>query len=390
MKAKFPSALSSLYERYGSFFFQAALCFVVAFLLYGAYKNAAYNIKENNIATGFSFLWDTAGFDVSQSLIPYDTSATYGRFLLVGLLNTALVAVLGIVGATILGFLLGVARLSKNWCINRLALVYVEVVRNVPLLLQIFVWYYPIFEILPSVRESLSPVEGVYINSRGFYLPSLVAHENLEFVLLALIVGAGLALLMRHIAWRQQTKTGRRLPVIWINFALVVGLPLCVFFLAGRPMSLALPELGTFDFEGGMVVQREFCALFLALATYTAAFIAEIVRAGILSVGKGQLEAAASLGMPWGRSLQLIIIPQAMRVILPPLTSQYLNLTKNSSLGVAIGYPDLVNVFAGTTLNLTGQAVEVLLITLLVYLSLSVFTSIAMNIYNARVRFTEK
>ena len=376
--------------RYGSILFQTALCLGVGVLLYGAYKNAAHNITQNNIATGFGFLWDTAGFDVSQSLVSYNASRSYGRVLLVGLLNTALVAGLGIIAATILGFLIGIARLSHNWCVNRLALVYVEFVRNVPLLLQIFVWYYPVFEALPGVRESFSPVEGIYINNRGFYIPSLLGHESLEFVFVAMIVACGLAIFLTRRAWRQRIHTGRSFPIFWVNLGLLLGLPACVFLLTGRPLSLELPQLTGFDFEGGVVVQREFCALFLALSTYTAAFIAEIVRAGILSVGKGQLEAAASLGMPRGRTLQLIIIPQALRVILPPLTSQYLNLTKNSSLAVAIGYPDLVNVFAGTTLNQTGQAVEVLFITLLVYLSLSIVTSIFMNVYNARTRFTEK
>jgi general L-amino acid transport system permease protein len=352
--------------------------------------NTAANLRRQNIASGFGFIDRTAGFDVSQHLIAFDNSMTYGRAFLVGLLNTLLVAGLGIVLATVLGFVIGIARLSSNWLVARLATVYVEVVRNVPLLLQLFFWYFAVLKSLPPPRQSHALPGGGFLNVRGLYLPAPVPEQGFGTVLLALLVGVIASIAVYFIAQRRQMLTGQRLPVLWITLALVVLLPLGVFIMIGQPLSLDYPELKGFNFQGGMVLQPEFTALLLGLSIYTASFIAEIVRAGILGVSKGQKEAARALGLSNGQMLRLVVIPQAMRIIIPPLTSQFLNLTKNSSLAVAIGYPDLVSVWSGTVLNQTGQAVEVILVTMGVFLTLSLVTSGFMNWFNKYMALVER
>lgn len=352
-------------------------------------NNTLTNLEKRGITTGFDFLNVEAGFGILQTLIPYSETSTYGDTFIVGLLNTILVSFLGIIAATVLGFFLGVARLSNNWLIAKFAATYIEIFRNIPLLLQIFFWYFAVLRALPSPRQSLE-ILGGYLNVRGFYFPAPIPQDGFALVVFAFVAGIVGCWLMNRWAEKRQNDTGQDFPTFKAGLALIFGLPLIAFFIAGMPVEIDQPALKGFNFRGGMVINPELMALWLALTIYTAAFIAEIVRAGINAVPKGQLEAASALGLPTGRTLRLIIIPQAMRVIIPPLTSQYLNLTKNSSLATAIGYPDLVSVFAGTTLNQTGQAIEVIFMTMLVYLTLSLLTSLFMNWYNKRNSLVER
>jgi general L-amino acid transport system permease protein len=368
---------------------QAVLVVFILALGWFFFQNARANIAAQNTKTGFDFFWNTAGFGVVQALIPYDETSTYFRAFLVGLANTLVVSALGIVFATVLGFLVGIARLSSNWLLARLAGGYVELVRNLPLLFQILFWYLAVLASLPGPRNSFS-LFGIYVNNRGLILPRPVFGEGAEWVLAAFVGGVVFALFFRAYVRRRQAETGEVLPAGWVALGVIVGLPLVVFLLAGAPISLEVPELRGFNFAGGMRLIPEFVALLIALSTYTAAFIAEIVRAGILAVHRGQSEAAYSLGLRRGVTLRLVVLPQALRVIVPPLTNQYLNLTKNSSLAVAIGYPDFFALFAGTTLNQTGQAIEIIFITMLVYLAISLATSALMNWYNRTHAWVER
>jgi general L-amino acid transport system permease protein len=363
----------------------ALIGLAVAFTL-----DARANLRALGAATGFGFLHHTAGFNVNMALIPYQETDTYGRVFLVGLLNTLLVAGLGVFFATIIGILIGIARLSPNWVLARLAGGYVELIRNLPLLFQILFWYLAVLGTLPGPRQSVSLFGEVFINNRGVILPAPVAQENAIHVAIAVVVAILAAIVLRIWAKRRHECTGRPFPTFAVGATLIVGLPLIAFVAAGFPIGIDHPRLQGFNFVGGMRLIPEFLALLIALATYTAAFIAEIVRAGILAVPRGQSEAALALGFRRGQLLRLVVLPQALRVIIPPLTNQYLNLTKNSSLAVAIGYPDLVAVFAGTTLNQTNQAVEIIAITMAVYLAISLLTSIAMNWYNARIQLSER
>ncbi len=363
---------------------------VLLALVIGAFAWVFGNLRRHNVVWGFDFLNQTAGFDISQSLIEYSNRSTYGRVFWVGLLNTLLVSVLGIAGATVIGFAVGIARLSSNWLIARLAGVYVEVVRNVPLLLQLFFWYFAVLKNLPPPRASYALPGGMFFNVRGLYLPAPVPQPGFWFVGAAFAVSIAATLAIWWWARQRQRRTGARFPVLWAALALLVGLPLLAFLAAGRPLTLDFPVLGGFNFRGGIAVLPELMALWLGLAIYTASFIAEIVRAGILGVPKGQAEAAQALGLSRGQTLRLVVIPQAARLIIPPLTSQYLNLTKNSSLAVAIGYPDFVNVFAGTVLNQSSLAVEVILITMGMFLALSLVTSLLMNWFNRRMALVER
>jgi general L-amino acid transport system permease protein len=369
--------------------FQLLLVAGIGSFLYIIINNTLGNLEQRGITTGFAFLSNEAGFGILQSLIPYSETDTYGHTFIVGLLNTVLVSVLGIIAATFLGFLIGIGRLSNNWLVSKLCAVYVETFRNIPLLLQIFFWYFAVLRALPSPRESLEFM-GTFINVRGLYLPKLVGEDGSGVVWGALVFGIIATILLRNWATKRREETGQGFPVLWASLGLVVGLPLLMYFVMGQPFTVDHPELKGFNFRGGMTLIPELMALWVALTIYTASFIAEIVRGGILAVPRGQLEAASALGLPRGRTLRFIIIPQAMRVIIPPLTSQYLNLTKNSSLATAIGYPDLVSVFAGTTLNQTGQAIEVIFMTMAVYLVLSILTSIFMNWYNERKSLIER
>jgi general L-amino acid transport system permease protein len=374
-----------------SFAYQFILCAVILFLIYGATTNAIDHLQKAHIASGFGFWNTTAGFDISQTLIDYSAQgSTYGRAFWVGLLNTLLVAGLGIVFATILGFIVGISRLSKNWLLAKVAGGYVETIRNIPLLLQLLFWYNAVLKALPDLRDSVNVGGAVYLNNRGLFLPEPLTQEGFGWVEIAFVAGI-LASIAFHIwARKRRERTGQVAPVISVTLALVVGLPLLVLLLAGVPIHFESPQAGRFNISGGIEVLPEFAALLFGLTIYTAAFIAEVVRAGILAVSRGQVEAAYSLGLKARPTLRLIVVPQAMRVIIPPLTSQYLNLTKNSTLAVAIGYPDLVQVFTGTVLNQTGQAVEVVAITMLVYLTISLATSFLMNIYNRRMALVER
>jgi general L-amino acid transport system permease protein len=359
-------------------------------LLWMIVSNTQANLRKQNIASGLGFWERTAGFDISQSLIEYSNTSTYGRAFWVGLWNTIIVAVIGIVLATLLGFTMGIARLSQNWLIAKIASVYVELVRNIPLLLQLFIWYFAVLKNLPSPRQSYVIPGGVFLNVRGLQLPRPIAEAGLDKELITMLVGILATILIGIWAHRRRLLTGQQFPLFWTGLALIVGLPLLMFFVLGAPLSFEFPELKGFNFEGGITILPEFIALVAGLVFYTGGFISEIVRAGIMGVPKGQREASKALGLSNGQMLRLVIIPQAMRIIIPPLTSQFLNLTKNSSLAVAIAYPDLVSVFAGTVLNQTGQAVEVILITMLVYLTLSLVTSAFMNWFNARVALVER
>ena len=371
--------------------YQLVLCTVVALLVYGAARNAIDNLARAQIASGFGFWNQTAGFDISQTLIEYSSrGSTYGRAFWVGLLNTLLVAGLGIVFATIIGFIVGISRLSTNWLLAKAAGGYVEIIRNLPLLLQLLFWYNAVLKALPDIRESIVIPGGVILNNRGFFLPLPILKGGLGFVELSLLAGVVAAIAFYVWARKRQERSGQRAPVLVVMLLLVIGLPLAVFAVAGRPIGFEFPQAGRFNIAGGIEVLPEFVALLFGLSIYTAAFIAEVVRAGILAVSRGQSEAAYSLGLRPGPTLRMIVVPQAMRVIIPPLTSQYLNLTKNSSLAVAIGYPDLVQVFTGTVLNQTGQAVEVVAITMLVYLVISLTTSLIMNLYNRRMALVER
>jgi general L-amino acid transport system permease protein len=370
---------------WSGFAFQILFVAAVVWIGYEIVANARANLQAQRITSGFGFLANTAGFDVSQNLIPYSGSDTYTRVFLVGLLNTLLVSVIGIFFATIIGFLVALGRLSPNWLLSRISGGYVELIRNLPPLFQILFWYRAVLATLPNPRQSYSLFDSFFLSNRGLVIPKPVANPGLEPVALAVLIAIIVALLLRRYARKQLFESGRLITIWPYVLGLLIGLPLLASLLFGNPVTFEFPTLKGFNFAGGSRIIPEFVALTLALSTYTAAFIAEIVRAGILSVHKGQMEAGASLGLSRGSTLRLIVVPQALRVILPPLTNQYLNLTKNSSLAVAIGYPDLVSVFAGTALSQTGQAIEIISITMGVYLLISLVTSAIMSFYGWRL-----
>jgi general L-amino acid transport system permease protein len=370
--------------------FQIVAILLVLAIGWFLYENTQANLAKRGIVSGFAFLDNSAGFGIAQHLIDYSESDSYGRVFLVGLLNTLLVSLIGIVLASILGFVLGVARLSPNWLISKIATVYIEIFRNIPPLLQILFWYFAVFLSLPGPRNSLVVNDTFFLNSRGLYLPSPGPSEN--FGLFAMVLLACIAAIVLLARWSKARReaTGEIFPVLRVSLALLVLLPGLTLLLGGNPLVWSVPELRGFNFNGGWVLIPELMALTLALTIYTAAFIAENVRSGIMAVSHGQTEAARSLGMRPVAILRLVIIPQALRVVIPPLTSQYLNLMKNSSLAAGIGYPDMVSLFAGTVLNQTGQAIEVIAITMSVYLSISISISLFMNWYNKRMALIER
>ncbi len=367
--------------------FALQILFVAAlvWLCYEIVANARANLQAQRITAGFGFLANTAGFDVSQNLIPYSGSDTYTRVFLVGLLNTLLVSIIGIFFATIIGFIIALGRLSPNWLLSRISGGYVELVRNLPPLFPILFWYLAVLSALPNPRQSISLFGSFFLSNRGFVVPKPIGNPGFEPFALAIVIAIVAALLLQRYARKQLFDHGRMIRTWPYVMGMLIGLPLVSSLLFGAPVRFEIPELKGFNFAGGSRIIPEFVALTLALSTYTAAFIAEIVRAGIQSVHKGQMEAGSSLGLQRGSTLRLIVVPQAMRVILPPLTNQYLNLTKNSSLAVAIGYPDLFSVFAGTTLSQTGQAIEIIAITMGVYLLISLVTSALMSFYGWRI-----
>ncbi len=347
-------------------------------------SNTLANLETRNIATGFGFLGREAGFAVSESPIPYSAADTYQRAVTVGVLNTLKVTAIGIVLATIIGTIAGVARLSTNWLVARFATVYVEGLRNVPILLQLFFWYSLITEGLPHPREALTILPGVFLSNRGLKYPEPLWHPAYAWAAAALVLGIVAALLVARWARRRQELTGRTFPTLSVAFALILGLPLLAYLVGGAPTALDMPELRGFNFQGGATITPEFTALVVGLVMYTGTFIAEIVRGGVLSVSHGQTEAGLAVGLSRGLVMRLILLPQALRVIIPPLTSQYLNLAKNSSLAVAIGYPDLVAVI-NTSINQTGQAVEGIAMIMAAYLTVSLSISAFMNWYNRRI-----
>lgn len=385
---------SLLYDpKVRGLFFQIILLIAVAYLIYTGVTNAADNLARAGIASGFGFFSERAGFDIGQSLVSYTNDDTYFRAFVVGLLNTLLVAAIGIFLATIIGFIVGLGRLSRNYLVQKIATVYVETLRNIPLLLQLLFWYKAVLSVLPSPREQgLEPGLKIAftLNNRGLYIPRIIPEDGSMVVFLAILVAIIAWIVLGSWSRRRQMATGQQFPDLITGLGLFIALPLLALFASGVPFGLEYASLQGFNMAGGMVIRPEFTALLLGLSLYTASFIAEIVRAGILAVANGQTEAAFALGLRPNLTNRLVIIPQAMRVIIPPLTSQYLNLTKNSSLAVAIGYPDLVAVFGGTVLNQTGQAVEVISITMIVYLTISLLTSAFMNWFNARVALVER
>jgi len=369
---------------------QVLLCTALSLLAYGAARTAADHLARSNVASGFGFWNVTAGFDISQTLIDYDAqTSTYGRAFWVGFLNTLLVAGLGIPFATLLGFSIGIARLSRNYLVERLATGYVELFRNVPLLLQLLFWYNAVLKAVPDIATSLALPGGILLNNRGLFLPRLQGAGSAQF--LALLGVCALAAIVFNFAARRSTQPGGAVAMRIVGtIAITVVVPVATFLAIGNSFTFEYPQVGRFNVRGGIEVLPELVALLLGLSIYTAAFIAETVRAGLKSVPRGQIEAAKALGLRPRQTLHLIVIPQAMRVIIPPLGNQYLNLTKNSSLAVAIGYPDLVQIFAGTVLNITGQAIEVIALTMAVYLGFSLITSLVMNFYNRRFAVVER
>lgn len=381
---------SLLYDpTFRSIIYQVVTAVIFVALIWWIWGNTLDNLKRANIASGFGFLNGRAGFQIGQSIIEYSSDSTYIRALLVGLLNTLLVALTGIVTASIIGFLVGIGRLSNNWLIAKLSLVYVEVFRNIPPLLVIFFWYFAVIAALPEPRSAIQFGLDISLSNRGFYMPRPIFGHEFGWTIAAFVVGIAGAWALGRWAYRRQMATGQPFPSFWVGLALLIVLTGIVFTVTGAPLGFDVPVKTRFNLRGGMALTPEFMSLLLALGIYTASFIAEIVRAGILSVSHGQTEAAHALGLRRGRTLRLVVLPQALRVIIPPLTSEFLNLTKNSSLAVAIGYADLVAI-GGSVLNQTGQAVEVVLIWMVVYLGLSLITSFAMNRFNSRMALVER
>ena len=369
--------------------YQAVVMGLVLALAVYLVNNTLTNLAERSIRTGFGFLDREAGFRMGESIIAFEPSDSYGRAIFAGFLNTLKVAILGIILCTVVGVLIGIARLSRNWLVQKLATVYVETLRNIPILLQLFFWYAIITGTFPNSQEAWNPVSGVFISKSGILHAVPVADPSHLWIGITLLIGIAATVVYGRWVQRRQRETGRRPPLLWPALALVVGLPLLVFLAFGAPLAWDLPVMGRFRFTGGAEVTPEFLALWIGLGLYTAAFVAEVVRGGILAVDWGQTEAAAALGLRRGFVLRLVVLPQALRVIIPPTTNQYLNLTKNSSLAVAVGYPELTSV-TDTTLNQTGHAVECIAIMMAIYLAISLSISAGMNLYNRAVQIPDK
>ncbi|HUQ38049.1 MAG TPA: amino acid ABC transporter permease [Aestuariivirga sp.] len=368
---------------------QVIMVLVVGFFVYEIVDNTITNLTKRNISTGFGFLNKSAGFDLIQTLIAFSSESSYGRALFAGFLNTLMVSCLGILFATLLGFIIGIMRLSRNWLVSSIATLYIETIRNVPVLLQMFVWYGVVLKSLPGPRQAVNIGDMFFLSNRGLNMPDTIFGDSAWLALAGLAAGIIGTIVLRGWARKRQAATGQPFPYVLTGIAMILALPFLGLVVAGWPVTFDYPVLGGFNFTGGTVIIPEFMALLVALSIYTASFIAEIVRAGIQAVSHGQSEAAHALGMRSGITTRLVVIPQAMRVIIPPLASQYLNLTKNSSLAVAIGYPDLVAT-GGTVLNQTGQAIEIVMIWMVVYLSLSLLTSSFMNWFNSRMKLVER
>ncbi|MHB8909440.1 MAG: amino acid ABC transporter permease [Syntrophales bacterium] len=369
--------------------YQIVVLGMVGLLGYYLFSNTVANLHRQSIATGFGFLQKEASFEVGESLIPYSAADTYLKALLVGVLNTLKVAFVGVILTVILGTFLGIARLSKNWLLAKIAAIYIEVFQDIPILLQLFFWYSFFYDILPAPREAIEPITGVFMSNRGLVFAVPEWNDAYLSMAIACIIGCIAVYFMHRWARKRQEATGQIFPVFTLGIGIIIGLPAATWLAAGAPHAISVPELVGFNFRGGLNVSPEFGALLLGLVLYTAAFVAEIVRAGIQAIGKGQTEAAMAIGLRPGQILKLVILPQALRVIIPPLTSQMLNLTKNSSLAVAIGFPDFVSV-ASTTINQTGQAIEGISLIMIVYLCFSLLTSLFMNWYNKKMALVER
>jgi len=372
------------------YLFQAIALLAIVLLAYIAIDNLFINIEARSIHTGFSFLDNRAGFDINESIIYYTPESSNLRVFYVGLLNTIVVAIVGIFFATIIGLLIGIARLSNNYLISKLAGGYIELFRNIPILLQILFWYNLSLIIFPHPRKSFEFFDAIFINRRGFYVPKPIAEDGFLFVVVALIIAIiGVIAMKKHFK-KKHEKTGIYTSTFLYSTLLIIGLPALVYFIMGAPLHLDYPALKGFNFKGGMVFSPEFTALAFALSVYTATYIAEAIRSGIEAVDKGQKEAAAAIGLTQVQSLKLVVLPQALRVAIPPTINQYLNLTKNSSLATAIGYPELMSAFGGTVLNQVGQAVEILGMTMLVYLVISLIISLVLNLVNKKMSIKGK
>jgi general L-amino acid transport system permease protein len=370
-------------------FFQFITLCMVGLLAYYLISNTLHNLKKQNIATGLGFLHKASSFEIGESLIRYSAASTYGRALIVGALNTLYVSFIGIIITIILGTFIGVARLSTNWLLSKLAAIFIEVFQDIPVLLQLFFWYSLFYTTLPTPRHALHPLPGLLLCNRGVTFTVPKADPAHGYMVIAFLAGCVIVYLIRRWAKKRQEQTGQLFPIFRVSAVILLGLPLATWWLAGAPTALSAPKLVGFNFTGGMTFSPEFISLLLGLVLYTAAFVAEVVRAGIQSVSKGQTEAAMALGLRPGMVLNLVILPQALRVIIPPLTSQMLNLTKNSTLAVAIGYPDFVSV-ANTTINQTGQAIEGVALIMVLYLIFSLLTSVIMNWYNKKAALVER
>ncbi len=369
--------------------FQVILLTVVVFVGYYLFNNLQSNLESRGITTGFRFLNEPAGFPILIHLIDYTETSTYGRAFMVALINTFVISIMGIILATVIGVVMGLARLSNNWLVARLATVYIETLRNIPLLLQMFFWYFAVLSALPSPKNSII-LGDFMLNKRGIYSPNPEFQDGFGFVIFGFILSLVMSIALIRWAKKRQTRTGVWFPAYWASLGVIILVSFLALAAAGFPIEFDIPHKSRFNVKGGLVLTPEFVAVLIALSTYTGSFIAEIVRAGILSVNWGQTEASRSLGLPDGLTQRLIVLPQALRVIIPPLTSQYLNLAKNSSLGAAVAYPELVAVMMGTTLNQTGQAIETIGLCMLVYGSLSLTISLFMNWYNKKMSLTER
>ncbi len=363
---------------------------LIFLLSYFVINNMFTNIEKRGINTGFDFLSSEAGFGILQSLVAYDESDTHGKVFIVGLLNTVLVSVIGIIFASIIGLLVGIGRLSKNFMVSKLSLIYIETFRNIPILLQILFWYNVVLASLPSPRQSISFFDSIFFNNRGLYIPRPILESGFTAVIIAFIIAIASVIYLKKWSTKRHNETGEEFPLFFTSIAILIGAPTLVFLLSGSPASLEIAALKGFNFKGGWTLIPELLALAFALSIYTATYIAEAVRAGIEAVPKGQKEAAAALGLKDSTILKKVVLPQALRVIIPPVINQYLNLLKNSSLATAIGYPELVTVFSGTSLNQVGQAIEIILMTMAVYLTISIIISVFMNYVNSRMQIKER
>ena len=377
-------------ERVRSVLYQAIVAIAVIAVARYLFVNTSENLQARGMSSGFDFLSGTAGFSIAWTVLPYEAGDSYFRVYLVGIVNTLIVSLVAIVFATLLGFIMGIMRLSKNWLISKIAAWYVEILRNTPLLLQILFWFLAVFSLLPPPRGSFGLLDMFFLNNRGFYMPAPVPGAGFDYTMIAILVAIAATYAVAVWAKKRQMATGQQFHTFWVGLGILFGLPILVFLATGSPLSFDFAALKGFNFQGGVSVPPAFCALLLALMIYHSAFMAEAVRAGILSVSHGQTEAAYSLGLRPGMTLRLVIIPQAMRAVVPPMISNWMNVVKNSSLAIAIGYPDLVAVYMQTSLNQSGHAIEIVAMVMLFYMSVSLTISMALNYYNKLVQLKER